>query len=297
MNTPLADINILRQKITDETIKALGLSPSDFVRKFISPIVFPATHQFAKLAAHFDHYVAKFGFSEAARWVLPRFVKDLTIIGADNVPEEGPLLVVSNHPGTVDVLAIAAGLSRDDIKIVSSAIPFIKHLPNTAQHLIFTTIDTHERMAVIRTIIRSLEEGRALLIFPSGGVDPDPAFMPEAIDSINNWSPSIELILRKVPKARLLITVVKGVLYPSFIKHPLLVLRKRLRDRQRLAEFLQVIHQMVFPGSIMLSPKVIFDRPLEKSELPNKDAPMEVMRSIVNRARAFFRSQLDINSL
>ncbi len=183
MNTPLADINILRQKITDETIKALGLSPSDFVRKFISPIVFPATHQFAKLAAHFDHYVAKFGFSEAARWVLPRFVKDLTIIGADNVPEEGPLLVVSNHPGTVDVLAIAAGLSRDDIKIVSSAIPFIKHLPNTAQHLIFTTIDTHERMAVIRTIIRSLEEGRALLIFPSGGVDPDPAFMPEAIDS------------------------------------------------------------------------------------------------------------------
>jgi hypothetical protein len=211
------------------------------------------------------------------------------ISGAENIPQEGPLLITSNHPGAYDFLVIAASIPRNDLKVVSSAIPFVENLPNTGQQIIFTSMDVHARMMVVRSIIRYLKEGCALLIFPSGRVDPDPDIMPGAIEAISSWSPSIELIMRKVPQAKVLITVVKGVLSPLFIKHPIARLRKEIRDQQRLAEFLQVIQQMLIPRRLLLSPKVYFDVPITETELQPDGNSIGIMQSILNRAQALTR--------
>ncbi len=40
----------------------------------------------------------------------------------------------------------------------------------------------------------------AVLIFPTGRIDPDPALSPEAVHDLGKWSPSIEIILRHVPQ-------------------------------------------------------------------------------------------------
>ena len=108
----------------------------------------------------------------------------MEVHGGDNVPKRGPLLVVSNHPGTYDAVAIAAHLSRDDVKIVSSDIPFIQTMRNANRHFLFTTRDTYKRMIVIKRAIRHLKSGGAILIFPSGHIDPEPAFMPDAMKEL-----------------------------------------------------------------------------------------------------------------
>ena len=147
----------------------LGLSPDTRLRYLLNPLLWAPLRRFADLAAKFDRTVADSGFREAASEVLPRLINQLEVIGLHRVPTSGPLLVVSNHPGSADGLAIAASLPRNDLKIVVSALPFIRSLPNSAQHLIYTDpLEPHKRMGVVRSSVRHLQDGGALLIFPRG---------------------------------------------------------------------------------------------------------------------------------
>ena len=101
-------------------------------------------------------------------------------MGKERIPEEGPLIVASNHPGAYDSIAIISNLPRQDLKVIVSDVPFLRSLPAVSQRLIFTPSGPYSRMAALRGLLRHVQEGGAALIFPSGLVDPDPAFMPEA---------------------------------------------------------------------------------------------------------------------
>jgi hypothetical protein len=280
-----ADVSTLRKTITDELFKALGFSPSGLIRKLLDPIVKAPSNRFAQLIARFDEQVASVGLHAAIRGILPRFVKDVRVGGAENIPQQGPLLVVSNHPGTYDGLVIAANLQRDDLKVIVSGGQFARALPVTQNHLIHTTLDTGDRMAAVRSAIRHLRDGGSLLIFPSGGIDPDPALMPPAAkESLKTWSRSIELFLRKAPQTQLLMTMVSNVLSPEYLHNPLTRLRKKLRDRQRIAEFLQVIRQMLSPSSVQLTPQVTFAPPMQLTELL-ANVPQQLQSAIVEQAQ------------
>jgi hypothetical protein len=237
----------LRQHITDEVIKVLGLPPTGLTRAAFSPLMFTAAQRFSEVAAEFDQRVAEQGLADAARWAMGRFRTRLEVSFRGPIPQQGPLLVASNHPGTVDGLAIAASLERPDLKIVASGLPFIRKLPSLSKHLIYTPplSQTHERMNVVRTVVRHLKDGGAVLIFPSGRVDPDPAYLPGADQALEIWSPSIGLILKAHPSTQVLISIVSGVLSPANLRNPITRLGRELWERQRLAEFIQVIRQML----------------------------------------------------
>jgi hypothetical protein len=267
MTQTLTHIQALQAHITDEVFLSLGLTPKGWLRKLLGPIFRAPTRRFAELAANFDQRVANFGFKGAAHWLLPKFVERVTVAGSEHIPPNGALIIASNHPGTFDSLIIADNLPRDDLKIIAGGIPFIRELPSSARHLIYATVDTHVRMLVLRSSLRHLQQDGALLIFASGGIDPDPAHMPGAERELETWSPSIEFLLRKAPQTKLVVTIVSGVLSPTFIRHPLTRLRKARRDRQRIAEFLQVIRQMLKPNQILLKPKVSFAQPLTTDQL------------------------------
>ena len=100
------------------------------------------------------------------------FVDQTKVIGAETLPKEGPLLIASNHPGAYDSLVISSQIPRDDLKIISSDIPFVKKLPETSKHMIFSTHDPHDRMSAARKAIRHLKDGGALLIFARATMDP-----------------------------------------------------------------------------------------------------------------------------
>jgi hypothetical protein len=264
------EVDSLTQYITDEIFRLFKLSRDSWERRVLGPLFKLPAHRFARVAATFDQYVADYGFREAALRILPVFAQAFEARNVENIPREGPLLITSNHPGTCDSIVIAATIPRPDLKIVATGVPFVQGLRNAANHLIYTTIDIHERMMVVRTAIRHLREGGALLIFPSGTIDADPELSPNAADDLEKWSPSVEVILRHAPQTRVLLTVVSGVLSSHWRSNPIVRLMGDDHKQRSVAEFLQVIQQMVFPNSVTVHPRLTYSELLSTEDLESQ---------------------------
>lgn len=278
-------VHELRQSLIDEIIKSVGLPRTPFWQKILSPIFWLPTDRFSRFGSKFDALVAKSGFNKAIQNALAFFVGDVEVHGKDNIPKNGPLLIVSNHPGTYDAVVIAAQLPRDDVKIVSSGIPFIQKMKNANRHFLFATRDTYKRMVVIKRAIRHLKSGGAILIFPSGHIDPEPAFIPKAMQELETWSRVVEIFLSKVPETTIQVAIVSNVLSQKHYKNPLTRLRKHWRDRQRIAEFIQVINQLVFRRKFHGIPKITFVKAFGMQEI-NKSGGMEtLMPYVIARAK------------
>ena len=234
--------------LLDETIQALGLPAGRLSRALLGPLVYRPANRFARLGVLFDRYMAQGGFPVAARWALESHQVQVRLRESGSVPGSGPLLVTSNHPGGMDCLALAAGLGRSDLKIVASGMPFLRNLPEVARHLILVSrVGAHARMSALRESIRHLEQGGALLIFPRGRVEPDPAFYAEAEGSMEQWSPSIRILLDSVPRLKWIVAVVSGVVSNRALDHPLARRKRELTERQLLAEFYQIARQVMWP--------------------------------------------------
>jgi len=284
------DVEALTQYITDELFKLFKQSPQSWARHTFGPLFRLPTHRFAQVACTFDRYVEDYGLREAALRILPVFARAFEAHNVDSVPREGPLLITSNHPGTCDSIVIAASIPRPDLKIVATGIPFVQGLRNAASHLIYTTRDVHERMMVVRSVIRHLREGGAVLIFPSGRIDPDPALSPEASNDLGRWSPSLEVMLRQVPQTRVLLTVVSGVLSARWRYNWFVRLFKDDHKQRSVAEFLQVIQQMLFPNSVDVTPRLSFSEPLSPNDLADHGNSM--LDGMIERARCLMEDHM-----
>lgn len=244
-----------------EMTKALNLPQTEGVRGVIRAIFGRAAQRFAELGAELDRVVAEAGVAAAARWALPRFVRSHAARGAENIPPKGPLVIAANHPAAVDSLVISAHVERPDYKIIIGDIPFFQNLPHVSEHAIFAPHprDIHGRMRVIRECIRHLKNRGALLIFPRGGIEADPEFMPDADGEFDQWSRSLEIFLERVPQTRVLATIVSGVIQRTAMHSPLTWFRKNRPDRQRLAFIYQMMRQTLSGRELFgLMPRVTF---------------------------------------
>ncbi len=289
MATRYATVEELRRGITTEILVAAGLPRTGLLQRLLAPLVWPVANRFASLMSQADRLTAESGLPEAARWLLHQFVDDVRLIGADQIPTDGPLIVASNHPGTYDILAIVSAQPRDDLKIPASDVPFVRGLHATSSHLIYTPHDPHVRMTVLRESMRHLQAGGSLLIFASAQVDPDPAFLPGAAQELGKWSGSLPLLMRRVPEARLVIAIVRGVLAPACYNHPFTRHRSEQRLRQFTAEFLQVGQQILLRRRFHLRPTVQFAAPVTLADLGTVD-PETIRQAIITRARCLLES-------
>jgi Acyltransferase len=285
-----SEVEKLTQTITDEIFSLLKLPPDSLVRKTLGPILHLPAQRFAQAAATFDGYVKDFGFHEAAQRILPLFAQGFEAFNVAHIPHEGPLLVTSNHPGTCDSLVIAASIPRPDLKIVATGIPFVQGIRNAADHLIYTTLDVHERMNVVRKAIRHLQDGGAVLIFPTGQIDRDPALSADAGDDLGKWSPSIEFMLRHVPQTRVLLSIVSGVLSARWRWNPIVRLVGDDHMQRSVAEFLQVIQQMIIPNSIKITPRLTFSDPLTIADLEQFSQGM--LNGMIEQARCLMEDHM-----
>ncbi|MEM5774213.1 MAG: hypothetical protein AAGU05_04360, partial [Anaerolineaceae bacterium] len=147
---------------------------------------------------------------------------------------------------------------------------------------------------VIRESISHLKNGGAMLIFPSGHMDPDPCVHTGLPANFSEWSRSIELFLRKVPDTQLVISMVSNVVGHNFFHNPLTRLRKKLLDRQKLAEFIQNMQQLVLPGSVNISPRISFHLPAGMEKLQTRmDQSLQSMQSIADRASLAFAEHMN----
>jgi len=260
-------IETLTDTLLDEIVNAAGLRKTLAARRTFGLLFRRAADRLSAIGLAADRMIRTDGFPAACRWMMSHWVGNVTTRGAENIPPEGPLLVVSNHVGAYDILVAPSQVNRPDLKIISSDIKYLKNLPHACEHLIFLTDEPHDRMAATRAGIRQLKEGGSLLLFGSGRIDPDPALSAEAEKHLENWSPSIDLFLRMAPQAKVVLSIASGFLTSRWMNHPLTRLRRVDWEKRRIAEFGQVLQQLFFPGTIYVSPSVSFAPPITAEEL------------------------------
>jgi Acyltransferase len=255
------EIHALTETLIYELVKAFALPRSELSKRLICMIFGKAARATAEVGIGLDCAVADGGLPAGARWLLPRFVKAHSACGVENIPASGPLVIASNHPASIDSIVISAHVNRPDYKAIIGDIPFFEHLPYISQNSIFAPDknDTAGRMQVMRESIRHLKNGGALLIFPRGSIEADPAFMPHPEAEFEHWSRSLEIFMQRVPGLQILITIASGVISPAAMRHPITWFRRSRPDRQRLAFMYQLARQMLSGREIFgLTPRITF---------------------------------------
>jgi len=264
-------VAVYREKIIDEIFYALGLSRNGALRRLIGPLFrFPAT-RLGRIAVRADDEVLISGLCGAARRILPDLSLNPLARRTGDIPVDGPLLVVSNHPGGFDSIAIMSCIPRKDLKVILSDVPFTRAFSAARRYFIYVPADVPGNTLTLRSSLDHLKSGGALLTFAYGDVEPDPELSGGSSESFQAWSRSIEIMLREVPETRLLVTMVSGVQTMKFTRHPILKIRKTAIRRQKLAEVLQIIRQMIFPSGVPMNVHISFAKPVRASELAQGD--------------------------
>jgi 1-acyl-sn-glycerol-3-phosphate acyltransferase len=197
----------------------------------------PVAHLMARRFVEYDRALGDRGTHRGAKWIVERATGGVTVTGAEHVPATGPLLVVANHPGLADAVALLATLGRDDAWLVAADYPFLRALRRANRRFLFVD----DRCTTLRHIVRRLRDGDAVLLFPAGGLEPDPATSPAAArDSLGSWSRSIELIARLATGAVIVPALVSGAVSRAAFDHPLARRRAPQKERQRFASLLQL---------------------------------------------------------
>lgn len=274
----------LRENLINEIFKAAGFSESGWLRKIGGRLFNKPVDRFAAIVSRFDEVIGAEGFPAGAADALNSFSQHVEVRGAETLPTDGPLIIAGNHPGALDGLCVLANLPRQDIRFVVSGVPVTESLPNARNYLIFAPGDKHERMLAIRSMIRHLHQGGCVLIFPTGRLDPDPDNLPGAEQALDMWSPSLEILLRRVPDARVVVAITGGVLAPQALNHPLTHLQKGWR-RQKLAELIQLSRMVSNPHAYDIHPRVTFSVPIVLSPPDSTPEKQDYLPTLIGYAK------------
>lgn len=251
---------------SQDLLTSMGLSQMRRGRAMLERLCRPPARRLARQILTYDALVASAGLQAAGAWVLGQYVGNVAVQGQP-LPRTGPLLIVSNHPGLYDTLALFAAIPRGDLRVIAADRPFLRALPHTSRHLITVSEAAPDRSRVLRAAARHLRAGGALLTFPGGRIEPDPAVLPGAAAALEDWSASIAVFARLVPGLVVAPAVVSGVLSSAALRHPLAYLRGR-QHQQLLAATLQIVFPSLQRGTV----RVAFGRPIDAGALHGEGA-------------------------
>ena len=230
----------LRDSATEDLLRGLGLGRASAV---LGGLGRTAVGRFVRDVAEMDAAIGRSGLAAGAEVLLPRYAGPVTLHGQDRVPARGPLVVAANHAGTVDAPALWRLLaSRDDLRIIALNRPILRAVPHLASRLLHVEPEGGGRGELVRRVAEHLRSGGAVLTFPAGTIEPDPAVRPgDALASLTNWGRSVELFVRLVPDTTVLPVAVSGVISQRMLRHPLARWRATPENRELAAATLQVL--------------------------------------------------------
>lgn len=205
----------LARMILDDVLATLNINRVKALRYLVTIPGSKTSRWLADLLSRWDNQIERSSFLETARDALDLFTSGFELASADEIPKTGPLLAVANHPGMVDSIGAIVAVGREDVQVVAARREFLRVLPNISSHLLTIENDASLRLEAMRHIIQALSEGHAVIIFPSGRLEPEPAMMPGAAAAIDQWSASIGIFLSKVPETRLLPILISQTLSPK----------------------------------------------------------------------------------
>jgi hypothetical protein len=275
----------IQSAITDEIFHALGLARRGTFRRAFGWVFALPTNRFARIMADVDAAVAGGGPSAGCQTMLNALGVETSADGVENIPQSGSVVILANHPGAYDSMAIGSLIPRTDLNVIVAKTRLYQVLPHIHPHLHYASQDRSESMTALRQATQHLQEGGALLQFGSGLIEPDPALYSVDDAVFEHWSPSIEILLRKVPYLKIVPTIASHVLLKRFADHPFTRLRREPMDQRRLAEFMQIIQQLLFPKSVVARPYISFGTPFTLAELDPSGDQRRLMPVVVKRVK------------
>jgi hypothetical protein len=261
----LTEINL------DDLVSSFGWENYPLPAHLLRWVFRSPAEKFARQMLAFDDCVGQSGLPEGASDTLKEFAQSLEVCGAEDLPQGGPVLFLSNHPGMVDTLALFAGINRPDLRIIALDRPFLLSLPNVAGHLLFISDKPSERMSAVKKAAAHLRAGGALLTFPAGQIEPDAQVYPGALESLNDWTDSAGVFLRFAPQTKIVPTFVSGVLWDKAVKFPLTKIKKTRFEREKLGASFQLLAHILFDVR-PLKVKIRFAKPITLEEVGLQDA-------------------------
>lgn len=288
-------LRALTRICTDALLEAFGLcrrwtevpgSRESSLRRIRTRTVEPLCRlpavRLARQVAFYDGIVGEGGLRAGGAWAVQRLSRSLAVSGAGDTPAEGPVLVVSNHPGLADSLSLFAAIPTEDLRVIAAERAFLRALPNTSRYLLPVDTSLGGGLAGLRKASRHLKRGGALLTFPKGGIEADPASVPGAEASLESWGRS--LFARLTPEAKVTPAIVSGVISPSALANPVTRLPQRPEDQRWLAASLQVL----VPTLRDVHTEVRFGRPVSPSVNCGRDTA-RTSEEVLREARRMIR--------
>ena len=117
--------------------------------------------------------------------------------------------------------------------------------------------------------------GEAVLTFPGGRIEPDPAVLPGAVEALNHWSSSADLFARLIPGLEVVPVVVSGDLTFGLAKPPGPSAPPQARPRGHATL------QVLVPALRNVDARVEFGRPIHAEPGTVGDAVIEQTRRLM----------------
>ena len=233
----------LARMILDDVLSTLNVNRVRALRYLITLLGSKTSRWLGDLLSRWDRQVERSSFTETARDALNLFTSGFELSSAEAIPKTGPLLAVANHPGMYDSIGAIVTVGREDVRVVAARREFFRVLPNISRHLLTIEKDASLRLEAMRHIIQALRDGQAVIIFPSGRLEPEPALLPGAAAALEQWSGSVGIFLSKVPETRLLPILISQTLSPKAWNSWLARLPKTQKRRHQAAMGWQFVKQ------------------------------------------------------
>ena len=96
---------------------------------------------------------------------------DLVVTGKENIPDKDGLLLVANHQGLFDVVALVTAWDRilcAVYKIELKDVPLVKQIAASTKSYAMDRDDVRQSLTVIQGCTEQLKNNRNVLIFPEG---------------------------------------------------------------------------------------------------------------------------------
>src|SRR5512134_2025895 len=204
----------LTQINLDDLVSSFGWEKNLSLAAIVHRVFMDPARKFANQVVDFDNSVGQTNLAEASRAIMRKlYVRDVRVHGCEHIPQTGPVLFLSNHPGMADTISLFAAINRTDLKIIALHRPFLESLVNTTKLLFFIDDDPSKRMNAVRQVTGHLRNGGSALTFPAGEIEPDPAVYPGALASLNKWTDSAGVFIRFVRDVRIVPVLVSGVIW------------------------------------------------------------------------------------
>jgi hypothetical protein len=167
------------------------------VKRAIQALAAKPSSRLGEILATFDARIATGGLGRAAREVVSRLGAKIDVTG--ECPPKGPVLIITNHPGAYDALALMGSLGeRNDARLVASDRAFLRAMPHLSlDHLIFIAED--HPMSRARGVVRALDwigEGHVLVHFGAGKIEPDVKFAYTG-EALGEWGDGTTLLAKR----------------------------------------------------------------------------------------------------